>query len=1267
MSVSEPVTSRAGSHAGRGFRYQDAAGVWLVVRCWASELPYGQVMPEGQDDYELRGATNSAFAQVKSRRDHLGPFPMGEVVAFVRALWARSEAASSTPDDLILVLERPVAQGPTVDHVLSDHPGLAKTLRSDPRWTTLAPRTRVWIAPAPFEVAVATISHTMPCAPLAAQVHYGELLNQIGTLADANGLVKDGRFEGLAVSDVETSVRRMEPILDLAGMEAALRYGYCDAVDFLTPADDPRFYQGVDTRPSHLAAGLVAERPEARRAVLAALEACGAALIVGLSGTGKSALMWEAARAARHTTRWFEVKRGDSADAHLLTRLARALRASPAAPVGFVLDDVGRGGGGLWDALIREAGAGSGILLLGSIREEDVFILNSRSRAREIRPSVEDAVAERIWRRLSDQGQTCWAGWREPWGRSDGLLLEYTHILTRGDRLKIVLGEQVDRRLRETRDVELAILRVTALAGAAGATIESGRLPSVLGITQGDLTRAQRRLVDEHLVAELADGRLGGLHQLRSATLLDLCHAHPPPTLSHTVEESVHTAHGASVNALATYVIVHLPDATAPLVNALAVRLERDCDPVVMAAALSGLGQAHVETTLKRWVPEVLSLGLEPTQVCVAVMFAVAGLDLSSLPIPERLQGAVRVLRTRSASDPRLNLLSTISPDAMSALFAAADTIHLRALLGALVGVEVPESVRSALSTLRPAFDTLDLTEAADLLGAARLIDPQIATNWADVHVCENLLARVPLETPWAGPVEVEVALEGRLLRGSIFHVAPSAQTDVHDEVVQLCNRLLGLDPTAMVAAVDAVAADSLPSGLPGYPLATKRILRENLPPSALPDWNRHWTAAAARLVGTESYTDYLKRAHALLEQLVPVLERIVDGVLRSKLPPPKIWERFGDVHEASRALTPPRDGPPTGGAPEQYSTPLQNLLFYCSGDLLRRFAQLPEGYGAFVMWAGDLLKNVQGTRSEPWALIGAPPEKLLGRLESLIASLRLLAAEAGTQEARPTQLWLSEVRRAELGNALRRARMAVEHQLQVRTTKYLQQVKVELEKNSIELELHARPDWNNPLPWPTLELLAIVDMESPTDWLIWYLEKESLIRAAIGESRHIQIVPRIGGLAISRLTVGGVSTLLASAYVVDDWLDALHISRLDDTLTRAAQIALDSIVELDGLRRFGLGTEGRPVVEQAVRADDERRLAGALIEFERLAEGEPVQLLLRRLSEEVAAGHVALAEDIAALTHGRLTPGAEALMNLQDVLLVQDITTALRASAAKA
>ncbi|MGV8677977.1 hypothetical protein ACV356_33300, partial [Pseudomonas aeruginosa] len=83
-----------------------------------------------------------------------------------------------------------------------------------------------------------------------------------------------------------------------------------------------------------------------------------------------------------------------------------------------------------------------------------VYMLSARARDKEVRHPVEEAVAERVWHRLLDQGRTSWAGWREPWERSGGLLLEVTHVLTRGERVETVISERVDRRLRGARDAE---------------------------------------------------------------------------------------------------------------------------------------------------------------------------------------------------------------------------------------------------------------------------------------------------------------------------------------------------------------------------------------------------------------------------------------------------------------------------------------------------------------------------------------------------------------------------------------------------------------------------------------------------------------------------------------------------------------------------------------------------------------------------------------------------------------------------------------------
>lgn len=1253
------ATSRAGSHAGRGFRYQDAAGVWLAVRCWAHELPYGAVIPEGKDDYELSSSMGSALVQVKSRRDHLGPFPAVVAAGFIRALWARFENSASHTN-LILVLEHPVAEGPVVHHFLAEHPALARALQDDPQWTALAALTQIWIVPAPFEAAVASIHCTLPCSDLAAQIHYGELLKQITALADKNGLVKDGCFEGLGISDVEATFRRMEPVLDMTGMESALRDGYCDVVDFLTPLNDLAFYQGVNTRPGHLAAGLVAERPNARPEVLAALGSAGAALIVGLSGAGKSALMWETARASRHTTRWFEMRRGDAADVHLFIQFTRTLRASPDAPIGFVFDDVGGRFSQLWNALLKEVTVSSGILLLGSIREEDTFMLASRSRAREIRPLVEEAVAEKIWHQLVERGQTNWAGWREPWAKSGGLLLEYTHILTRGERLKSILAEQIDQRLRESRDEELAVLSITALAGAAGATVDVSRLPEVLGIEPGALTRALRRLIDEHLVSSPIDGQLNGLHQLRSKTLFELCYTHLLQTSSRAVISTALTVNDDSLRSFVSYVFVHIPEAATSLIETLVARLEKELAPVALNGCLFGLGQAHIETTLSDWIPRARALGVEPTLITLAVMFVVAEQDASIIPFPERLQKAMGMLQMRSATDPRQLLLSALSPVTKNALVARADTPYLCNLMGALVGMNIPDSIRSALGTLKPNFDTIGLRDAADLLGAARLIDPQIAIVWGEDDVRDRLLARITAEMPWADKIEVETLPEGRLLRSRIFHVAPSVQSDVHEEVVQLCELLLGLDPTAAVVAVDAIAADSLPSGLSEYAVATKRIHRENLPTKVLPEWNKRWIAAAAKLVGTESYSAYLQRAYTLLEQLMPVLERIVDCVLRGKIPPPKILERFGEVFEGACNLTSPQEGLSTGEALEQHVKPLQNLLHSCSADLVRRFNQLPEGYGAFVIWTGDLLKNVWEARSEPWSIVGMDPEPLLMRLENILASLRLLAAEAGSESSHPTKMWIAKTRKAQLGNALRLAKVEAEQQLKTRSGRYLRQTEARLQASGIELTLYTRPDWKSLLPWPNVELLAVVDLETSADWLIWFNEHAAQIRAEVGESRQMWIIPRIAGFAISKLTVGGISSFFSSPHRVDDWLDTLSIPQLDDALVRAAQPIIDLIIELGGLRYFRLGGDMRPILEQTVRQTDEHKLEMALLAFDASSAGTSVHNLLRMLSDDVASGSVNLARDVAALTHGRSAPGAEILANIQNALLAQDIANAI-------
>lgn len=107
QSFTSQATTRAGSHAGRGFRYQDAISAWLAIEIWAGQREPALMIPEGGDDIELRGTTTT-FVQVKSRREHLGNYSESEVAKYIADLWQRSYRTTPRPEQLELVLERTV-------------------------------------------------------------------------------------------------------------------------------------------------------------------------------------------------------------------------------------------------------------------------------------------------------------------------------------------------------------------------------------------------------------------------------------------------------------------------------------------------------------------------------------------------------------------------------------------------------------------------------------------------------------------------------------------------------------------------------------------------------------------------------------------------------------------------------------------------------------------------------------------------------------------------------------------------------------------------------------------------------------------------------------------------------------------------------------------------------------------------------------------------------------------------------------------------------
>lgn len=1210
------VASRAGSNAGRGFRYQDAVSAWLAVEIWAGERAPAIVIPEGGDDIELRGKATS-FVQVKSRREHLGDYTNGETAGYIEDLWNRSLSAAPQPQLLELVLEREVAGLSPLD----DHP--AARLIEGPVNTRLAEfsgssdflaRTSILVTTSPQECAISLIVDRLNCAPIAAQMCFADLLVRLGTLADDNGRLAPENYRGVSISDTETSIRDVLAAIDIDVIERALRDGVCEPVDFLTPLNDPNFYLGVDVEPGHIAAGLVAERPRSRSALVEGIEQRRAALIVGPSGAGKSALMWEAANTLRHTVRWFRIRRLSAEDIPSLRQLIRTFRASEDSPLGFVMDDVGRNGPESWGALLKEAMSVPGVVLLGSVREEDVTLIAERARAAEIRADPDDELAERLWRNLREAEKTNWAGWREPWKMSDGLLLEYVHILTRGQRMHELLADQVAARISDPkRSLELDILRSVAWAGAAKAEVDASRLARALSVSEADLLRSLQRLIQEHLIRSPAPGAVTGLHKLRSEELLQLTHQTTLPTLETSFERTVASVPATDLEPLVADTLSERRLPSPAVLNGLVAHLEGKQEARALSSALRGLGSGRVSSCVDEWLDTPEARALPRTTVGSAAMFGIAGIDLSSLSIIPEVQAAADRLSQIKGSpedDPRRLLMERMSPSVLSVLIETADLASLDEILAALVGMPLPAAVRTSLMQAPQGLLNANLDLLGSLMGTLSALDREIASDWVAEIGQAALFARVQAETAWAGPVTIEDADDGVIVRCDLWYVASSVQKNPHDAVLNLCERILALCPAADIAVSNAITASGELAGLAQLPLGTKRIPRENLPPPSVPQWNRRWRDLISRRVAAPSYSDYLARGVVILETLVPTLEKIFDAHFRGKDALGNLAEKMNSLNADTEALTPPAvSSLEASGAGHREAntavTKFQNLLHSASVNLVKRFAILPDQAGAYIAWLSDLIADVDtAIAEEPWDLVADGPPPMLTRLKTLLETLRVLAGEAHERKQAPAITWAARGKGAREGNSVRLVSLSAKAAGETRLARRKAEIERLAEEAGIAAQFHLRVNAKGILPWPPADVLVLLPAPDIAHAVVTLAEQAVLVRSLVDTYVHLTIVPYIENVAFPALAKSGYQTLLPDVEGAASWTEQLGLSQEPTAIASIFGEVLSLASELGAMDQKRLGSETRPEEEVAARQSLDATFARKYEELTRQLDG---------------------------------------------------------------
>lgn len=1241
---------RHGSHAGRGFRYQDAVAVMLALRVWAGLSPMAIIIPEGNDDVEWTSAAGSGLVQIKSRREDLGGLPLASAKNYITELWERHDKFTPPAARLELIIEQGLADHKTTaDGRIVPNAKLASQLPGDAHSKALLAKTDIQHVSSPNEESIAIITNHIGCPPMAAALCVAQLLHEVGTLADDNGRLRAGIYRGFSASDTDRIVTDTLAATDIETIETALRNGACEPTNFLTPLVDPEFYLGVDVQPGHIAARLVIPRLQPREALARGLETRGAALVAGPSGAGKSAIMWDTAHSLRHTIRWYRLLRVDQNDLPALRQLVRTLRANPDSPVGFVVDDIGRRGAEDWDALTLEFAAVPGTVLLGSIREEDLFLLRGRSRATEVRAEPDKDLARRIFEELKSTGQTEWAGWQEPWIRSQGLILEYVHILTAGHRFEETLAEQVDARQSDpARAAELSILRVVALTGAAGASANAECLPSVLSLPEDDVGRSLRRLVNEHLVRVDTNGGLAGLHQLRSAELARLSHAAPPPTITATFARATRTVSPSDLEPLVADGMRNRGISQDAAVAALSAQIQAAPSLEALSAALRGLGAAWIANTVDTWLATETVQALPPTQIGTAAMFGLAGTTIPA--INETLKTAMEAatelgqMRANTTGDPRHALLEALPVPLLTEMISnVRDPAALDQFLSSLNGMPLHPTVRSALATRPIDLLTAPIDVVVRLLGTLATLDRNEAIVWVDLVGEQALVDRIPREIAWATAPTFENTPDGRVIHSDYNEIGIPGEDSTHDRVVHICEVALALSPRSDIAASAARAPNGEIVGFGGLSLAEKRIPRANLPAEALPEWNRRWRDAIAIRVASPTYSGYLDRAAQLLDQLVPALDRVLNLIIRGKKVTDAHLAVMNSVHEAARELTPPAisSSVVTGNGAGEFSvhvTQLQNLLFAGSADVCRRFHQLPESAGAFIAWTADLIKSIDEIETqEPWKLVGGIPISL-GKMRELLVRVRIIAGDVAGSSMHPRIKFAALLGKARQDNALRFIASMVENKITKARSDLAASIWSTLKDSGIEAEVHVAEDPEAILPWPPSKILVVIPLNSP-------MEVEShetaviAARAAVPEDIRLTVIPQVDGRTLPTRGVSGYEKLLPLPDEVNAWIEHLGLPSFQPRISPILNIAIANASALQSMDRLNLGIAGRPRVELETRDKLEEELAStrdrlfAMVEY--LDPEEPALVL--SLLNRIRSGEAGFADAVQKFTSSQM------------------------------
>lgn len=344
-------------------------------------------------------------------------------------------------------------------------------------------------------------------------------------------------------TDLSGVVTRVAAAVDVPSLDEAVQAGVCKPVDFLSVSDlrPADFLAGVEAAPSHIAADLDVVREEELASVLAGLRERHHVLIAGPSGSGKSALLWRAARILTLRARAVRVLRVSSDDdVEILLRHVDRTRPSPASPMVVCADNAGSPRMTMWQGGLARLLEIPGVYVITTVRRED-YLPEMALDAVAVNSALQGESAKAVFAALQEAGLSLRLELEDAVERAGGLLMEFIALATTGQRLRKVLDVQLHRLRQPGRSLDRNVLRLVCAAHTLGWPADAGKLAGLLCPSDPwAVGNALSRLEGEHLIVQdVALGQWRGIHDLRAEIIQELLHQSPSPSLTQTMCEVI--------------------------------------------------------------------------------------------------------------------------------------------------------------------------------------------------------------------------------------------------------------------------------------------------------------------------------------------------------------------------------------------------------------------------------------------------------------------------------------------------------------------------------------------------------------------------------------------------------------------------------------------------------------------------------------------------------------------------------------------------------